>query len=63
MLKFQPHWGKLADVSIVVLFIGNHIMDHIFYKFFITVFFITPPMLTGRLSLLSRLNIAGPKPG
>jgi len=24
---------------------------------------LTPPMLTGRLSLLSRLNIAGPKPG
>ena len=24
---------------------------------------LTPPMLTGRLSLLSRLSIAGPKPG
>ena len=24
---------------------------------------LTPPMLIGRLSLLSRLNIAGPKPG
>ena len=29
----------------------------------VTVRGITPPMLTGRLSLLSRLNIAGPKPG
>ena len=32
-------------------------------KSFIYCTIITPPMLTGRLSLLSRLNIAGPKPG
>ena len=37
MLKLQPHWGKLADVSIVVLFIGNY-KYHISWTIFSTNF-------------------------